>query len=928
MQDNYEILLGSAQSKESTNQDAFLNIRLEGNQHTIEETDIQSTLDLNEQYIKERDTCTKYRLTVTINPICTNVLCNPTSTIINPKGNGELYVNNSLETVMTKWIYNPLDVNPSTHQSPETPVELDFHVGYDIFDNVYFRTTSIRRGRFMDDVVEMETAEGKQYQYAFIKDTINGYSQAIETNLTESEGWIQCANPSRLMTWKMKEDNTGYELEDSAKIPYTINGNCEKTDLFPTRKMLLFNTICEYNSQKRLINEENWSYFISYPYKNEHFHWLTHTPEADGMAATQGIPIVYVEEFGDESADNIFNKPCLKITTAYSNKFQVFNKIRIYTDNMDYDFIIQKVVDDKTFYVLLHSNLPISFKKNSRIRRIVNNMPCEYYMRIFRKVPNWKYEDEKITHENIDKKLQTNKQLFSSIKYNLGYSKNYFNDKMVQISFTDSVDTNLLKDNIGRPVSKIYFSVYKNNESTIDWKYAVNNKNKNFNPSSDSNMYSTDFQRYWSKNSAGFELVHLDKDCVTLKEIEEYQKNYPNIFCIHNINNNRDVTGTTSSFPMNITVNYKSHGDLKCGSQVPTDDFIFPYSPDGIGNENRIEDRNTVLYYGDIVEFDKSNFMETVLSKCQHRFNTVNRESDLFHDTVIVTHSIGTFNTDNIVKAEKAAQSLYNPRTGTGTMYDAENEISFWGNRKDANDCDTGGDDAKCIWRGVMKAGPRPEGYYHQAHYPVSLKWYEKRLQYKSFPRVYLDSDIFKDVEYKTESCNTDSGEVEFLPFFTYSAHNLLQNAIIKMMWTYHAIDYEKAFIITTTKKDDRKFLVPFDRDLWDYITKNNGSNAASNISKITTYQYDYDTPEWSRHIGYGRFVWRNIMSPDDATSNGYEEYPFTNGNLYIHKQINFFLRRQSIGCPDMLFNRFPSDVSPSRSNIRNEIYEEITEIC
>jgi hypothetical protein len=42
------------------------------------------------------------------------------------------------------------------------------------------------------------------------------------------------------------------------------------------------------------------------------------------------------------------------------------------------------------------------------------------------------------------------------------------------------------------------------------------------------------------------------------------------------------------------------------------------------------------------------------------------------------------------------------------------------------------------------------------------------------------------------------------------------------------------------------------------------------------------------------KFVWRNIIKPSEVIRGG-ETYnrPFANGNFYIEKNINFFLRRQ-----------------------------------
>jgi len=961
MENNYQILLGSSKSKESVVEDNFLNIVLEGNNTFIQKTEIQETIDLNEQYIKERDSCTNYRLTITINPICTNVLCNPTSTIIERNrasdGNDMLITNKSNVnegTQMTKYIYNPIKSIGNTN--------VEYFMGYDIFDNVYFRTKSIRLGKYMDDTVDtpMGTKDSNGVpmpikEYAYLKDNINGYDQAIRDNLHEHNGWIQCVNPSRIMLWKKNTDES-YSLSEDSKISFIKGGNCEKTDLFPTREMLLFNTLFRYNSVGRLTNEENWSYFLSYPYKNIYDHWLVYTPKDDTSSedySSHGIPIIYIENLEEGNEKNPFTKSCLLFQTPYPNKLKNFNKIRFYYkgDNNEskpfIDFTVQRVVNETKFYIFKNEtqedffsggNLKENFK-NARIKKIVNGIPCDYYIKEFRKIPNWKFENEKITPDNIIEKIKTNNQSFNSEKYNLSYGKNIFNDKIIQISFTDSVDINMLKDNLGRPITKIFLTIYKNNEHEVDWEDYFASNSSSFQPhfqdvGTKKTRYETDFQRYWSKNSVGYELVYTPTLPIENSRddigVLEYQKNYPNIYCMHNVKNE-----STDFYP-DITVKYDNryNSSILAAEKL---DFKWPCPPNSI--QNNIEDETEQYFYGDICEFDKSTFTETVLSKCQYRFNTVNRESSLFHDKCIVIHSIALFSSDGISSLDTHPapneDGQYKPATGVNTFQTGESNF-FFGNDSLPFDCDNIKDNGnKMIYRALVQAGPRPEGYYYQSHYPITLKWYESELQYKSFPRIYFISDIngyiISNAGYfniKIEKCEIGGKEFDFIQFFTHSRHRLLQNTILKLIWIHKSIEYEKGFVIKTIRTDEHKILIPYDEDLINYMRSTTSSGVEEKINNIQVYVYDYDTPLWAKHINFGRFVWRNIMSADDAAIRSREEYPFTNGNIYVHKQINFFLRRQSIGCPAMLFNRFPSDVNVAMKVNMTELYEDINEIC
>ena len=47
--------------------------------------------------------------------------------------------------------------------------------------------------------------------------------------------------------------------------------------------------------------------------------------------------------------------------------------------------------------------------------------------------------------------------------YQPGFARNIFNDAMYQLQYIDDIDINLLKDNLGRPLTEIYLTVIKKN---------------------------------------------------------------------------------------------------------------------------------------------------------------------------------------------------------------------------------------------------------------------------------------------------------------------------------------------------------------------------------------------------------------------------------------------------------------------------------
>ncbi len=81
-----EILLPTATSINSPLSDMQVGISLNRDYNVINEFDVKETVYLYDGYREERDKCTLYRLIVTIDPVCTNVLFNPVTIVLNGSG--------------------------------------------------------------------------------------------------------------------------------------------------------------------------------------------------------------------------------------------------------------------------------------------------------------------------------------------------------------------------------------------------------------------------------------------------------------------------------------------------------------------------------------------------------------------------------------------------------------------------------------------------------------------------------------------------------------------------------------------------------------------------------------------------------------------------------------------------------------------------
>ena len=106
------------------------------------------------------------------------------------------------------------------------------------------------------------------------------------------------------------------------------------------------------------------------------------------------------------------------------------------------------------------SSLKISYKKTS------NGIPCEYYVRIFSKIPNFKFASETVNEYEMYKdgstlidKYQSLDNEFESHVSRLAFAKNIYGDDIGQVVFTDTIDIGGLRDNLGRPSTSIYITI-------------------------------------------------------------------------------------------------------------------------------------------------------------------------------------------------------------------------------------------------------------------------------------------------------------------------------------------------------------------------------------------------------------------------------------------------------------------------------------
>jgi len=419
-----KLILNSSKNKKSVNTDYYENIEFTQNSREIPTSNFSKIVNQYQIFDDERNSCTKYRLTASINTIATNVLINPITQIYS--GSTEITGQTRLDSISiinTGYTYN---------------------CGYDIFDNHNLRVNSFKTGNTLNDFTGTTLSD------------VSTIQDAINNNLFEDNGWFYFINNGKLNGNRMFKN----------KLP------CEKLDMFPTRDYFGFTPIV-FNNKSEL----NWDYTLTYPYKNETNHNLvTDSNLINGMPISIGFT-GSTNENGNYLQISTPYKHGLATNDIISFKYHGLIKNKTYQIYSVGD--INGLDQEHTFILDIdkYSNLKnigfIDDILNKRIVKVINGIESNYYLRTFRKIPNFKFESEEVTIGNIESKITGNTTEIASDNYQLAFSKNIFGDKIQQIQYIDDIDINLLTDNLGRPISEIYLTSIKRNIDSD--KYGHNN---------------------------------------------------------------------------------------------------------------------------------------------------------------------------------------------------------------------------------------------------------------------------------------------------------------------------------------------------------------------------------------------------------------------------------------------------------------------
>ncbi len=710
-------------------------------------------------------------------------------------------------------------------------------------------------------------------------------------------------------------EETEYDDQDSSIVSFNKVINNMKygdfVDMYPTRELFSFTPL--YNKNKKRY-EKNWNYCLTYPsssitkdFDGGDFPFFEYME--DGTVALKTIAfdeytvdddgrnlltIYSICEHGLKNGDsvNIYKNGDLFFNNA--KVVRIIDKyiFQIYKDSynisnmwIDVDEIFNgdssvEIEDEKygtitatiegkivniaysgtEFFSMITESRRCNIDPDSQdvsFKRVVDDVECEYYVRVFSRLPNFKFADAEINDYN----LYENKELdlisyysnpssetnnFKSSISNTSFANTAYGDSSTEIVFTDDIDTSFLKDNLGRPLSEIYLTIVKNNKGFREWYCGQLDKTDDI-----------EYSHCFGYISSSFLFNDYYKNVDSKKYIDDVR----NICAAYNKGLIYDINNefyAKDEIVFNSTDKY--YGDIACYSPVECDETSLQSV---MARFNTVQ-REITSYYDNIPTYSG----RSTVSTDWRVFNSLPEDSGntnggvLFHDEIVDDDIVFLTNIEDGIDTIMAAKKMWENFNDHDNSYINLNHSSF--HLEENSD-----EKNKYKFSGMTDLR---EGYYYKMHYKIPLKTVSSTLN--------IDNGI--NYEILTISKSDDD-----LLIKTINDNDLVLNDKLIL---YDKIENSFFYLIVSEIKSKNYFRCKVKNE-------NLSEGFKGKIKDIDVYSLNkknVGTPEYAKIIKDGscRFYWRSIIS------NGIEEndskiYPFTNGAFYINRNINFFLRRQ-----------------------------------
>ena len=868
-----QILLDNRREKFAYNEDKFLRVSLDCHQGMLPVSEITSSVNEYHQYFAEHDASNIYRLIFTVNPICSNVLFNNITEIVYNEGGEDcaFFGKNAILGNTTAWTsetkintYNSNLARNNTYLTRYKLLEdtayssakigpLVYHCGADIFNN-----HTLRRKEFtvINKIVEENSEDENKYNFNTISDFLRDRNGEYVKDYKYKAGGMDkfdrhLYTMNTIKTYVGAIDDCLIEQNGwfGYKNPTTLNidnftidnekisiNKCmnnnkagEFIDMYPDRSLYSF--LPKYNKQRNR-QEYNWEYCLTYPYKNYYDNELITVSDNNGNIVYNGLECIPV--ISKEINLNDENK-IIQFKTYVRHNLATSSKVRLALFDSNDTLLVETSV-----------SIPVAEIGNG-------GYDGEHYfsvrlsdiMTLMNRIDDPNPDPGTIGGDEVVYPNELSNYKFRVVKYVNGCRCKYYFRKFRKLpnffgtdiyqdeNITDSDIENVIsgkKQVFNTTLSKMAFA-----ENIFSDKLAEIVFNDDINTTGlKDNLGRALSEIYLTiiKTNYGHEKWYNEKN-FTDSDIEFSH-------CFSKITAGLDMENGKLDYNVHRLHNIELDEDIRSKA---------PYIPEpGKPLEEDITIANDE-FLGDLVELSPYTLEETTLEKVYHRFNTAQREYtqdkefyDIHYDDIIFDDFDISDDTQEFFDSFTARKVGY-CRVDT----------------KDIEDVETN------FFPGNLAA----EGYYYQAHYKIKLREYLPETSWGSNQRVLF-------------TLNSNSGNIYHIHTTKNYYFNVKDPVILYNKATMKRIDGGEIVSVEGKYYTEigLKVILEDGKTLTDYLLFK-----VNPIRPSTAYDLD---------DGTGRYVWRNFLPAEEMTSDDeLYDVPFVNGAHYIHKNINFYVRRQ-----------------------------------
>ena len=746
--------------------------------------------------------------------------------------------------------------------------------GNEVVETLYFPVDAPIDGHKKDVTMHV-------YRY----DDILTYADSVKNRLVQKyDGWVGFYNRSKIKSYN--DFKKGEIMDIERPIMYKNGGDF--IEMYPDRSLYSF--VPKFNKHRKRV-EKNWEYCITYPSSSTTDGFDSIINKSNGA-----LKAIYFDENskGDNGGSQLVIYGISKHGLIVGDFVSVYKTLRNGTDERvvesaevsavvdDYIFVLKgnstaisnlwhdvsqdelsngKITvdgveyslasnkkyftdaDNKKYYLVngKYVNLDLDSQHIS-YKKVVNGIECNYYVRIFSKVPNFKNASAVTSSEydiykddsKLIKEYQGSDYDFESHVSRLAFAKNIYGDEIGEVVFTDDIDISNLKDNLGRPLSTLYITFLKSNGGYKEW-YGFGTTNRD--PSSDKVTYSHCFGAL----TCGYE---TSDESIYNNEISSINK----------INNISD--GPNGSAAAGVNVSYINK-DCRKSQSNGTENSQSNGTENSYFNDTEVAYGVDKNFYGDLCFYDEYNATEVSIQPMMYRFNTAQRESILS----ISSDKFNGYNYDDIVYDDYDISNTFTVKTSQ-----------------------------------VSGTNSRKEGYYYKPHYPIEIKMFGKLnsvspdfLKIRSIKKengVYsIVTSSYHYLGVGDKAMIYDSTQEKYYTLVTVKNNNSNYKKFYCKVYSEDGKTLEK---LTFMDGDGKSH---------DLLNTNDDVARGLYMSDFKLFKVDnLEIPSYAKILKDGtcRYVWRDIINNGfNPTVSSVEEYPFTNGAFYINKRIDIYVRRQ-----------------------------------